>query len=146
MCTDDGVADQGKECPGGRGFGAWHSGFEYSPSHFLSVWSKGLNVPEPQFSHCKMGALAHASHRRPKFGSRARTGQMLKAKPAPAPPVGLHLLLLALEEQERLEGRRSVHPSDALCLPDANPQPPSPPRSPRSATTSGSRSRGCSPG
>lgn len=35
--------------------------------------------------------------------------------------------LLTLEEQERLEGRRSVHPSDALCLRDSNPQPPSPP-------------------
>lgn len=48
-----------------------------------------------------------------------------------APPgLTANLLLLALEEQERLESRRSVHPSDALCLRDSNPQPPSPHRAP----------------
>lgn len=83
-----------------------------------------------------MDALGEASHRRlhrrtrPEQNAQSTARLAFPGREQCGAPPGLtaNLLLLALEEQERLEGRRSVHPSDALWLRDSNLQPPSPHR------------------
>lgn len=124
---------QARRLPDPRGKGLWrtrHPRFEYNPA--TSCVSGGTCSSEPQSPHLQNVHTRHCLAERPSnrpsgrsskscFPPGARDGQETPQNATVAGPrtsarrSQRHLLLLALEEQERLEGWRGVHAPAAVA-------------------------------